>query len=76
MRELHYEIDSYLVRLYGNDSQGHLTRIDDKEILVYSGGKLVGHATFAKEGQRTGDSHVYKSFEVASVFITCSRFMR
>lgn len=60
MRELHYEIDRYLVRLYGNDSRGHLTRIDDKEILVYSGGKLVGHATFAKEGQRTGDSHVYQ----------------
>ena len=60
MRGLHYEIDDYLVRLYGNDSRGHLTRIADKEILLYSGGKMVGHATFAKEGHKTGDSHVYQ----------------
>ena len=59
MPEMHHEIDSYLVRLYGNDTKGQVTRIADKEILVYSGGKLVGHAIFAKEGHVTGDSHVY-----------------
>jgi len=60
MPELHHKIDKYLVRLYGNDTKGRLTRIDDKEILLYSEGKLVGHASFAKEGNKTGDSHVYQ----------------
>ena len=60
MPELHHKIDNYLVRLYGNDTKGRLTRIDDKEILLYAGGKLVGHASFAKEGNKTGDSHVYQ----------------
>jgi len=60
MPELHHKIDKYLVRLYGNDTKGRLTRIDDKEILLYSKGKLVGHASFAKEGNKTGDSHVYQ----------------
>jgi hypothetical protein len=60
MAEMHYKIDNYLVRLYGNDTKGQVTREADKEILVYSGGKLVGHATFAKEGHVTGDSHVYQ----------------
>jgi hypothetical protein len=57
---MHYKIDNYLVRLYGNDTKGRLTRIDDKEILLYSDGKLIGHASFAKEGNKTGDSHVYQ----------------
>lgn len=60
MAEMHYKIDNYLVRLYGNDTKGHVTRIADREILLYSEGKLVGHATFAKEGHVTGDSHVYQ----------------
>jgi hypothetical protein len=60
LTELHHKIDNYLVRLYGNDTKGRLTRIDDKEILLYSDGKLVGHASFAKEGNKTGDSHVYQ----------------
>jgi len=60
MAEMHYKIDDYLVRLYGNDTKGQLTRVADKEILLYSEGKLVGHATFAKEGHMTGDSHVYQ----------------
>lgn len=60
MPELHYKIDNYLVRLYGNDARGRLTRIDDKEILLYSEGKLVGHASFAKEGNKTGDSHAFQ----------------
>jgi len=28
--------------------------------LLYSDGKLVGHATFSKEGHSIGDSHVYQ----------------
>lgn len=60
MAEMLYKIDNYLVRLYGNDTKGQVTREADKEILVYSEGKLVGHATFAKEGHVTGDSHVYQ----------------
>jgi len=61
LTELHQKIDNYLVRLYGNDTKGRLTRIDDKEILLYSDGKLIGHASFAKEGNKTGDSHVYQN---------------
>ncbi len=58
MKEMHFKIDNYIVRLYGNDSRGQVTRIADKEILLYSDGKLVGHATFSKEGHNIGDSHV------------------
>lgn len=58
MTEIHYKIDNYLIRLFGNDSRGQVTRIADKEILLYSNGKLVGHATFSKEGHNIGDSHV------------------
>lgn len=58
MAEMHYKIDNYLVRLFGNDARGQVTRIADREILLYSDGKLVGHATFSKEGHNIGDSHV------------------
>jgi len=54
MAEMHYKIDNYLVRLFGNDARGQVTRIADREILLYSDGKLVGHATFSKEGHSIG----------------------
>jgi len=60
MAEMHYKIDNYLVRLFGNDARGQVTRIADREILLYSDGRLVGHATFSKEGHNIGDSHVYQ----------------
>lgn len=46
-----YRIDAYSVKIFGNDSTGSRTRWGDRCIHLYSEGKEVAQAVFAKPGQ-------------------------
>ncbi len=45
-----FKIDSYSVQLYAVDRKGGRTRWGDKTILLYSKGREVAQAVFAREG--------------------------
>ncbi|MFB0566064.1 MAG: hypothetical protein ACETWK_10365 [Candidatus Aminicenantaceae bacterium] len=45
-----FRIDSYSVYVYAKDMKGGRTRWGDKLIFLYSGGKQVAQAVFAREG--------------------------
>jgi len=45
-----FKIDSYSVHIYAKDRKGGRTRWGDKLIELYSGGKNVARAVFAREG--------------------------
>ena len=46
-----YKIDAYSVKIFGNDSKGSRTRWGDRCIYLYSEGKEIAQAVFAKMGQ-------------------------
>jgi len=50
-----YKIDSYAARIYANDLRGSLTRWAAAELTLYSGGKTVGLAYFARNGENAPD---------------------
>ncbi|MFB0565914.1 MAG: hypothetical protein ACETWK_09590 [Candidatus Aminicenantaceae bacterium] len=50
MRIICFKIDNYSVQLYAKDRKGRRTRWGDKLIYLYSGGREVAHAVFAREG--------------------------
>jgi hypothetical protein len=45
-----YKIDSYCIKIFGNDSKGSRTRWGDRCIYLYSEGTEVAQAVFAKPG--------------------------
>ena len=45
-----YKIDTYSVKIFGNDSKGRRTRWGDRCIQLFSEGKEVAQAVFAKPG--------------------------
>lgn len=52
-----YKIDTYCVKIFGNDSKGSRTRWGDRCITLYSGGKEVAQAVFAKPGQEVPEPY-------------------
>lgn len=57
MRRLSYKIDSFNIRLYGNDQKGGRTRWGDKVIRLTSKGKEIGQAVFAREGAKSPEAY-------------------
>jgi hypothetical protein len=45
-----YKIDSYRIKIFGNDSKGSRTRWGDRCIHLYSEEKEIAQAVFAKPG--------------------------
>ena len=59
-----YKIDSYTIQLYANDLRGSLTRWAAQVIYLYSGGKHIASAFFARAGTNAPDAvfsngHIY-----------------
>jgi hypothetical protein len=52
-----YNIDSYSVKIFGNDSKGSRTRWGDRCIHLYSGEKEVAQAVFAKPGHEVPEPY-------------------
>jgi hypothetical protein len=52
-----FKIDSYFVKIFGNDSKGSRTRWGDRCIHLYSEGKEVAQAVFAKHGQEVPEPY-------------------
>ena len=50
MKITEYRIDSYTVEIYSSDLKGARTRWGEKIIRMYSEGREVGQAVFAREG--------------------------
>jgi hypothetical protein len=50
MREIEYKIEGYQVEIYACDLKGGRTRWAQKVIRLFSGGREVGQAVFAREG--------------------------
>ena len=51
-----YKIDTYSVRVYANEESGEKTVWGTKTIFMYSGGKHVASAFFAKAGFQAPDA--------------------
>jgi len=43
-----YRIDAYSIKIFGKDSKGRRTRWGDRMIQMYSGGKVIAQAVFAR----------------------------
>ena len=52
-----YKIDSYCVKIFGNDSKGSRTRWGDRCIHLYSEGKEIAQAVFAKPGHEVPEPY-------------------
>ncbi|UCE40430.1 MAG: hypothetical protein JSV17_13340 [Candidatus Aminicenantes bacterium] len=52
-----YKIDSYSVKIFGNDSKGSRTRWGDRCIHLYSEGEEIAQAVFAKPGQEVPEPY-------------------
>ncbi len=50
MKITNFKIDSYSVQIYAKDRKGGRTRWGDKLIYLYSRGREVAQAVFAREG--------------------------
>jgi len=49
MKVKKFKVDTYSIKLYANDRKGSRTRWGDKMIEIYSGGKHVASAVFARK---------------------------
>lgn len=45
-----FKIDSYVIKIFGNDSKGDRTRWSDRVINLFNEGKEIAQAVFAKPG--------------------------
>ena len=52
-----HKIDSYCVKIFGNDSKGSRTRWGDRCIHLYSKGKEIAQAVFAKPGHEVPEPY-------------------
>ncbi|MFQ6110003.1 MAG: hypothetical protein ACE5L7_10680 [Candidatus Aminicenantales bacterium] len=50
MRTTSFKIDSFIIQIYAADRKGRRTRWGDKLIKIYSEGREVAQAVFAREG--------------------------
>jgi len=53
-----YKIDNYAVKIFGNDSKGSRTRWGDRCIQLFSEGKEIAQAVFAKPGQEVPEPYL------------------
>jgi hypothetical protein len=58
MVKLSYKIDTYAVKIFSNDSKGRRTRWGDKCIQLFSEGKEIAQAVFAKPGHDVPEPYV------------------
>jgi len=52
-----FKIDAYSIKIFGNDSKGRRTRWGDRSITLFSEGKEVGQAVFAKPGHEAPEPY-------------------
>jgi hypothetical protein len=52
-----YKIDTYSVKIFGNDSKGSRTRWGDRCIYLYSEEKEIAQAVFAKPGHEVPEPY-------------------
>ena len=57
MADVSYKIDTYSVKIFGNDSKGRRTRWGDRCIHLFSEGKEVAQAVFAKPGHEVPEPY-------------------
>ena len=57
MADVSYRIDTYAVKIFGNDSKGRRTRWGDRCIHLFSKGKEVAQAVFAKPGHEVPEPY-------------------
>jgi hypothetical protein len=52
-----FKIDSYVIKIFGNDSKGHRTRWGDRVINLFNEEKEIAQAVFAKPGQEVPEPY-------------------
>lgn len=52
-----FKIDAYSIKIFGNDNKGRRTRWGDRSITLFSEGKEVGQAVFAKPGHEAPEPY-------------------
>ncbi len=52
-----YKIDSYCIKIFGNDSKGSRTRWGDRCLQLFSEGKEIAQAVFAKPGHEVPEPY-------------------
>ena len=57
MPKTSYKIDTYTVKIFARDAKGRRTRWGDRTILLYSEGKEVAQAVFAKPGHEAPEPY-------------------
>ena len=58
MAMISHKIDSYVIKIFGNDSKGRRTRWGDRCIQLFSEGKEIAQAVFAKSGHDVPEPYV------------------
>jgi hypothetical protein len=58
MTGIRYRIDSYSVQIFSKDSKGRRKRWGDRIIHLYSDGREVAQAVFAKPGEKVLEPYV------------------
>ncbi len=58
MTSVKYRIDGYLIEIYSSDLKGARIRWGEKIIRLYSQGKEVAQAVFAREGAETPEPYL------------------
>jgi hypothetical protein len=58
METTSFKIDSYAIHVYAKDMKGGRTRWGDKVIYLYSGGRTVAQAVFAREGFKAPEPYL------------------
>lgn len=58
MRATEYKVDSYRVEIYASDLKGARTRWGEKLVRLFSEGKEVAQAVFAREGEKVPESYI------------------
>ena len=58
MKITEYKIDDYSVEIYAGDLKGARTRWGEKAIYLYSGGREVAQAVFAREGAKLPEPYL------------------
>ncbi len=52
-----FKIDAYSIKIFGNDNKGRRTRWGDRSITLFSEGREVGQAVFAKPGHEAPEPY-------------------
>ena len=58
METTSFKIDSYTIEVYAKDMKGGRTRWGDKVIYLYSGGRNIAQAVFAREGFKAPEPYL------------------